>query len=234
VLAVFASVNTTCESKATTPFTESWRYFSGISDTVLQAFELKDKYQSQVDNYLQIHQLLTQTRIAIHVRRGDLYRWKVPYLLFPPARYFIAMMAFFRAAYGPEVTFMIVSTKEGVDWARKEKYFQENPHMHYVQGGNAPAVDMGLLASADHVVTTMGTFGWWGAWLSQKPAFHYSSEFNFESEKNNKIAPAMVQSDYRCPGWLDELTADPSNAKIILDRAAVDLQGCYRPAWRKQ
>ena len=39
--------------------------------------------------------------------------------------------------------------------------------------GNIPAVDRAVLSSCDHIVSTVGTFSWWSAWLIGDNVTHY-------------------------------------------------------------
>ena len=38
-------------------------------------------------------------------------------------------------------------------------------------------LDMAIVASCDTVIYSLGTFGWWAAWLSNKTVF-YQDEFD--------------------------------------------------------
>jgi len=37
--------------------------------------------------------------------------------------------------------------------------------MKYLFEGDDAAEDMALLAACDHIILSLGTFGWWAAWL---------------------------------------------------------------------
>lgn len=66
-------------------------------------------------------------------------------------------------------------------------------------GGIGTSRDLALLASCDHVITTLGSFGWWGGWLSGGTTVYYRDQFDTaHADQSGKIKP----EDYFPPDWV--------------------------------
>ena len=77
---------------------------------------------------------------------------------------------------------------------------------------HAPAVDMAILAGCDHMIMTVGTFGWWAAYLGADArggeVVHYDSEFVMEHPINKGN---VVSKDYYPERWVAMGDATPSS-----------------------
>jgi len=57
---------------------------------------------------------------------------------------------------------------------------------------------MSILANCDHVIISIGTFGWWSGMLSGGEVVYYENEFKME----HKINKGKVETkDYYPPKW---------------------------------
>ena len=92
---------------------------------------------------------------GIHVRRGDSISRA------PPIAFF--QYAIDRLRLQTDVTFLICT--DDAAWIRQHAIFDG---MLIVEGFS-PAQDMALLAACQHVIISIGTFGWWGAFLRKSP-----------------------------------------------------------------
>lgn len=130
---------------------------------------------------------------AIHARRGDLL--DLHYVKFPPNLYFE------RAVKEHRCTNVFVFT-DNVEWATKFGPFYNATVVSETRTGVAFAA----LVTADTLITSVGTFGWWAGYLgkSQRTVYRYGNEFSH----THKISAGNVDPrDYYNPRVI-ELTAD--------------------------
>jgi galactoside 2-L-fucosyltransferase 1/2 len=95
-------------------------------------------------------------RVCFHVRRGDFIkkaRLDQGYAI-PDVAFFEKARQFYLNKFH-RVQFIVVSNEK--EWCMKNMF---NVH---VSNFSDPADDLALLSLCDHVVVTLGTFGWWGA-----------------------------------------------------------------------
>ncbi|WAR31900.1 FUT1-like protein [Mya arenaria] len=101
--------------------------------------------------------------VCVHVRRGDMLQEvaiKRGNLPTDPA-YLKRSMDFFRNRFNNRtVNFVIIS--DDIKWC---KISTSGPDVFY-SPFQTDVLDFALMVCCDHVIVTMGTFGWWGAWLS--------------------------------------------------------------------
>ena len=117
-------------------------------------------------------------------------------------QYYITAMAYFRKIV-PNVTFVVL-TKNPTQF---KKYVSQNQteddlfvDVTFLERSESAAVDMEILARLDHVIISVGTFGWWAAYRNNgtvvcykdffRPGTHYAKQF-----RNNA-------TDYLYPGWV--------------------------------
>lgn len=133
--------------------------------------------------------------IGIHVRHR--HQVEVDYLRFPPNDYFENVMSQFRRDY-PNAFFYVAS--DDVAWCKQQSFFQKSD-VKIIE--NDPGLDMAVLASCDHMVLTVGTFGWWAAFLGAHrnggKVIYYEKEFLMEHEVNKGN---VVKEDYYPKEWI--------------------------------
>jgi galactoside 2-L-fucosyltransferase 1/2 len=134
--------------------------------------------------------------VGIHVRR-----YESPHLKTPSRAYFENAMEYFEKRY-TNVGFVVIS--DDPDWCNGLAYFKkENVHVslerqHY-------ALDMAILSACDHIILSVGTFGFWAAYLGADSrengtVVYYDSEFVLV--KNFKEQGRLQPEDYYPPGWI--------------------------------
>ena len=100
---------------------------------------------------------------AVHVRRTDRARQQ----LVPDAAYFDKAMRYIRAKRAVRgVCFLVAS--DDVDWCHSQPVFHALDV--YIDNDTRPGVSMAMLSQCQDHVISVGTFGWWGAWLGRRPA----------------------------------------------------------------
>lgn len=63
---------------------------------------------------------------------------------------------------------------------------------------DTPAIDMMVLASCNHSLISVGTFGWWSAWLANGHVIYYK----YPARENSKLASKFNYPDYYPPHWM--------------------------------
>lgn len=169
---------------------QSWKYFQHRQKEIRQLFRFADNVlnnaTASVSDCLKQWKVSREevTLISIHVRRGDvMYNQKVPSM-----SYFLAAMEYFRSKY--ENVFFILCTND-IEWSQEN--FKEIPNVRIVR--NSFEVDMAVLASCNHSVMSVGSFGWWGAWLAGGEVIYYN-------EPPRMIQYLFPASDYYVHGWI--------------------------------
>lgn len=77
---------------------------------------------------------------------------------------------------------------------------------------SSPLIDLGILSMANHSIITVGTFGWWGAWLANGTVIYY---------KNHIISGSVLDSqtineDFFPPQWIPLSIASHDHVNYLL------------------
>lgn len=174
-------------------YMQSWKYFDAVEHDVRTHFVFKPAIVRQARFALaSLHQSnKPRTKIVgIHVRRGDYIAFG--YLNFPPASYFEAAMAQF-----PAHTFVVVSLE--TKWCKMQHFFANNNAVTILPAGRTAAVDMAILSLCDGIILTLGTFGWWAAWLAKDArVIYYDNMFKLDHPVNKG---KVRYKDHFLLGW---------------------------------
>jgi galactoside 2-L-fucosyltransferase 1/2 len=182
---------------------QSWKFFVPHVRSLLR---FQPRFQQKADAFLAPYKAAGKVTVGIHVRRGDLLGYG--YMHFPSVSYFEGAMEHFRAKYnrGQTAVQFVVATND-VAWCTdsRTKVFNSTTvrDVRVITETHEPGTDLAILAGCDHMIMTVGTFGWWAAFLGAggKPSggtvVYYDSEFNMGAAENagNKM------DDYYPPTW---------------------------------
>ncbi|XP_053387697.1 galactoside alpha-(1,2)-fucosyltransferase 2-like [Mercenaria mercenaria] len=172
-------------------YLQSWKYFEHARDIIRSVFKFKTKHLLKARQYLSSIYMTDYQQVCIHVRRGDTAN-KVMIKF----GYAVAGVDFIEKARKcyierfSKVQFIIVSDDK--DWCRK------NLKDVYISPFTNEADDMALMTLCDHVTITVGTFGWWGAWLSNSTTVY----FDGFPTPHSGLASTMNRDDYYPPNWI--------------------------------
>lgn len=143
-------------------YLQSWKYFRNNIIQVKQQLKFKQSIRNEANVILQnVKRKHNNTVVVgIHIRRGDKandahtieYGNEVP----SPINIYGAMKYF-----DDNTTFVV--TSDDMNWSRANVN-NEKFKVEFVRGSNE-AVDMAVLSSCDHLITTVGTYGWWAGFL---------------------------------------------------------------------
>lgn len=109
--------------------------------------------------------------VGLHVRRGD-FLDKVNadwgYAVATP-QYFTRATSWFVNKYGEDILFLVAS--DDVAWAKENIDF--SGAKHEFSTSNAPHEDFITMIGCDHHIISVGSFGWWTAFLSGGDVVYY-------------------------------------------------------------
>ncbi|XP_048247954.1 galactoside alpha-(1,2)-fucosyltransferase 2-like isoform X1 [Haliotis rufescens] len=184
-------------------YLQSWKYFEPFKveirkqlrfrgDIERKAFDILDSSLSEKygkRNYS------SRTLVGVHVRRGNLmnkHEREYGYKVATPG-YIKKALAFFTDKYR-HVTFVVCSND--MKWSRN---YVNVTDVIYVEG-NPREVDLALLSSLNHTILTVGTFGWWSAWMANGTTLFFKDYAKNGTRFAKEFSPD--HSDYLYPGWI--------------------------------
>ena len=178
-------------------FLANQEYFKLSNDKVRMEFRFQNTIQEEANGFLKNATLGFEgtqfVLVGIHARRGDYLDASVTYWGFTtaPAEYYEQAMTYFRRLFN-NVHFVVCS--DDIKWARDhlkggDVIFSEN-HSHYV--------DMAILSSCDHVIMSVGTYGWWAAWLANGMVVYYDKW----AEPNSALDKDLDKATYFPSNWI--------------------------------
>lgn len=136
-------------------------------------FEFNNQYkQTAADSKTKLKALFNASQtVGLHVRRGDFlahghqeYGYNVA-----PREYFTNAIKWFTDRFGKNIVFLVAS--DDLDWCKQNLDFQGAQH---VMSGSATAMDdFAMLVSADHHIISVGSYGWWAAYLGGGHVVYY-------------------------------------------------------------
>ncbi|XP_060085025.1 galactoside 2-alpha-L-fucosyltransferase SEC1-like [Ylistrum balloti] len=186
-------------------FLQSWKYFDDVRNDIRQHFTFKKEIRKQAHDLINTTLLRTQfsinskaTLVGIHIRRGDYLnkdKRKFGYRV-ADKEYFKRTMSFFRSKYG-NVLFLVFTNPVDDDmmWCKSNLKGNDVVYMF----GNSRGVDLCILTLCDHVITSVGTFGWWAAFLNNGTKTYFR---NFVTPGSDYEQCFMDNGfDYLYPGW---------------------------------
>jgi len=162
---------------------QSWRYFDHVQSDLRKQFTFKTTTVAEVDNFLRaaLDEYALKEPIGfdtslvkfvgIHIRRGDFlesYNVEKGYTVADNV-YISKAMRYFKGKYG-NVIFVVCS--DDMEWSVANTKITSS-YVVYSRFKSAPYHDMSLLSRCNHSIITVGTFGWWGAWLAGGDTVYY-------------------------------------------------------------
>lgn len=133
-------------------YLQSEKYFGS------QRLKLK---QSFVDECKSKHDIFQRETICVQVRRGD-YVGNPHYYQLPPTFYLSALITHFPNWHDYNLLFI----SDDIEYCRT--HFECLPNATF-SVGNTDIQDMALASACDHFIISNSSFGWWCAWLGEKP-----------------------------------------------------------------
>nr|XP_008250578.1 galactoside alpha-(1,2)-fucosyltransferase 1 isoform X1 [Oryctolagus cuniculus] len=206
-----------------TGFPCSWTFFHHVREQIRREFTLHDHLREEAQRLLGKLRLgrtgaRPRTFVGVHVRRGDYLqvmpqRWKG---VVGDRAYLQQAMDWFRARHEAPI---FVVTSNGMKWCW-ENIDASRGDVVFAGNGleSSPAKDFALLTQCNHTVMTIGTFGFWAAYLAGGDTV-YLANFTLPDSEFLKIFKPEAAF---LPEWVG-INADLSPVRT--------LSGSWRP-WR--
>lgn len=177
------------ENVEITGYLQSYRYFSHDLRSMLK-FK-----QSIIHTAMQtLEMFVSKTLVGIHIRRYEL-----EYLRNPSSQYFINAKHFFTSRYSA-VQFIV--TCQDIEWCNRQ-HFLSGANVYVVRQKNDAIMDMAILSACDHMILSVGTFGWWAAFLGADAkgglVVYYNAEFVLEHPVNKHN---VLLADFYPDNWI--------------------------------
>ena len=180
---------------------QSWRYFRDALEEVKAEFKFHDATEDMVRSFLQENKPSDWRnsdfiRVGIHVRRGDLLldHYKNYGYTAADRDYFQHAMTYFHERYD-NVQFVVCS--DDMEWAINNI---KGDHVIY-SANHKDHEDMAILSHCDHTIMSVGSFGWWAAWLANGTTIYYAkwpkefSQLEYHVQKTTYFPPYWISME---------------------------------------
>jgi len=192
---------------------QSWRYFQGADERVRAEFRFRKHVADAATRVLS--QLTAQYRkasnnlvlVGIHVRRSDMaldYHLRRGYTV-ADEHYIRRAMNYVAdrvttQANGTATSLLFIVCSDDIGWARLNIRNTSYPVVFASSLTRKAEVDLAVLASCDHVITTVGTFSWWAGYLHRPDGITvYYAGF---PKSGTEIGNDFHAEDFFPPGWI--------------------------------
>jgi len=188
---------------------QSWKYFVNNEHEIRAEFTFQHRLTAAADKFLQqtvnenfgpnVHRR-DVLLIGVHVRVRDMsdpVNVERGYSVATPD-YFTAAMEWFRYRF-PDDQLLYILTTDDRKWCRDNFPYKSSGTSPVVHTALGPDVqDLAILAACNHTIVTVGSFGWWAAWLCNGITVYYQNFPRF----NSSLAHEYVLSDYYPDKWI--------------------------------
>ncbi|XP_067653232.1 galactoside alpha-(1,2)-fucosyltransferase 2-like [Haliotis asinina] len=174
-------------------YMQSWKYFYSIRAIIRKEFTFVQKYKDLSAQCFQKYtgQYGNRTVVGFHVRRTDMIRdWKLGYTS-APLSYMLKAMRHMKTKFRDPIFLIATDDKR---WCRENLQF---PDVVLMDNTN-PYLDFATLTLCDHMIVTVGTFGWWVAWLGNGYTVYYKDY----PRAGSWLASHFTDDDYFMPDWV--------------------------------
>ena len=173
---------------------QSWRYFSEINEIIRRIYKVKDTYLKPAVDFLKRIRRRGSPNVCVHVRRGDFIKPRAIKRGFGFAGlgYIDKAMSYIKTRLNADPLFIVLSNDK--EWCNSNL----NRSNTVISPFDQAYEDLALMTLCDHVIMTSGTFGWWGAWLSNGTVVYYKHY----PRPNSTIEPLFNRYDYYPASWV--------------------------------
>jgi len=191
-------------------FYQSWRYFDHVRSDIRHQFQFRSSTVAAVTKFLgeSAKLLLTGSAdsvsdpvvyVGVHVRRGDLldaYNVRAGYTV-PDSSYFTRAVKYFGQKFA-RVVFVVCS--DDMVWSTNNvQSTASNTVVVYSEFSSlSPEFDLALLSHCNHSIITVGSFGWWAAWIAGGETIY----FRDFPRPGSSLRDSFRMGDYYLPQWI--------------------------------
>ena len=183
-------------------YLQSYKYFEAFFDDLRSQFTFKTHIQKKANKILlNITTVYLQSKgskqskitlIGVHIRRGDMVDNKYGYTV-GTVEYFRQAMNWFRSKYQKAV-FVVCSNE--IIWGKQNLVGRD---IYFVEQ-EPREVDLAVLASCDHLISSVGSFSWWASWLCKGTVTYFFPPAKNGSDLRRQYSKDY--SDYFLPKWI--------------------------------
>lgn len=185
-----------------TGYLQSFKYFpKDMAERIRFKGEIETRNSALVQSIAK-----GRVTVGVHIRHSFEGDGQTVYLRFPPNEYFEGVLDYFREKHGQGNVVFIVAGDDSeylrnAPWMNGQEDVLAIPH----EPSRTPIDDLASLAACDNMVITVGTFGWWAAFLGdlrnkfQGDIIYYSDMFNMEVSPNRGN---VIGADHFPPHWI--------------------------------
>ncbi|XP_062585015.1 galactoside alpha-(1,2)-fucosyltransferase 2-like [Saccostrea cucullata] len=179
-------------------YLQSWKYFHNVSNELREILKFRNHIQTKAKrlmaNVLRKYNTAREnvTFIAVHVRRGDMVDSGHGYLV-ATKEYFEKAFQYFRSYSSP----IFVVCSNGLTWSKAN--MPKNFTVEFIDR-NSPEEDLALMASCDHVISSVGSYSWWAGWFTNGTVTYY--KWPIVEKSKRRIAYSSDFMDYFYPHWI--------------------------------
>lgn len=137
---------------------QSEKYFKNISEIIINEFSLKNDFQINSKDYLNI--INGSNSVSIHVRRGDYLT--TPNILNLDLNYYKKAISIVNKKINNPKFFLF---SDDLNWCKGVFKFLGSD-VNFVQGFD-DFESLGLMKACKHNIIANSSFSWWGAWLNR-------------------------------------------------------------------
>ena len=190
-------------------YLQSWKYFQNVKQEIREQYvfpaTVQDKAQRVINNYTSIYkakrgEVQNLQIIGVHIRRGDyLLPEKIKYgYHIVTKKYINNAFQYFRTRYNNTCLFLVFTGtgKKDIKW--REENIKGDDVLHVV--ANPRDIDMCALSMCNHTIITVGSFGWWSAWLANGTTVYFKDVARQNSFLRKDFSKDM--SDFFLPSWI--------------------------------
>ena len=185
---------------------QSWRYFDHVRSDIRKQFQFRSSTVAAINSFLSDSAKLlphdsseSYVFVGLHVRRGDLldsYNANKGYTVADAAYLSRAMNYFGKKYHG--VVFVVCS--DDLLWSTSNVQ-SSLPNVAVVFSkfsALSPEFDLALLSHCNHSIITVGSFGWWAAWLAGGETVYFRDFPRLDSS----LREDFRMGDYYLPQWI--------------------------------
>ena len=168
---------------------QAQKHFANQTDAIRAQLQFKQTVLEPVKSFLQtnVSDNVSQL-VGVHIRRGDFIGLRKV----SSDQFIFEAMDYFQRKYN-RTKFIIASDDKKYC---REKFGGRN-NTYFTPDSFNPAQDMALLTLCHHVIITVGTYGWWGAYLLQ----NRTGEVLTDSKPNHDPLAVNYEASVFFPSW---------------------------------
>ncbi|XP_053396315.1 galactoside alpha-(1,2)-fucosyltransferase 2-like [Mercenaria mercenaria] len=208
-------------------YLQSFKHFVHIQNDINDLFTFKSNILDEARQFINNSTTQYTVKIGIHIRRGDFlseyhrnlgrvtpeagmttvlstyknifhartFYWKtsdkMTFVLFTD--YYQKAMDLYSTKYR-NITFFVFSND--IAWCKG--HLLDLGHEVIFSTYNHPGYDLAIMSLCDHMIISVGTFGWWGGWLAGGSVVY----FNGYPKPGSEISKYFIKEDFYPSDWI--------------------------------